>query len=91
LDEHEDHHDDDHGHEDDHDDHSGETHKDISLRYEYICAKPKALEHVTLHLFDKFETLSDIELVYLGPNIQKQDVLSLKTKLWPQPYWNGRI
>jgi len=74
LEEH-DQHDDEHHHEDVHEE---ETHKDISLQYEYICQKPKALKHINVKLFESFENLTDIELVYLGPNTQKQDVLNTK-------------
>ena len=70
------------GHHDDHDDHDDEeadeheSHKDIVLQYEYMCRNPKALKYVTVKLFESFENLTDIELVYLGPNIQRQDILS---------------
>ena len=66
-----------HQHHDD-DAHEEETHKDISLQYDYICQKPKALKYVSVKLFESFENLTDIELVYLGPNTQKHDILTLK-------------
>jgi hypothetical protein len=64
----------DHDAHDDHDDH--ETHRDLRLQYKFTCSDPKALKHVTVNLFDHFENLSDLELVYLGPNTQTQDMLS---------------
>ena len=69
-------------HEDDnHDDHKEEdvhdgTHKDVVLQYEYKCQKPKALKNVTVNLFEHFGNLTELDLVYLGPNTQKQVELS---------------
>ena len=85
LEHHEDDHDDheDEDHEDDHgeDDHEeeeshDETHKDLVLQYDYTCQSPTALKNVTVNLFEHFENLTELDLVYLGPNTQKQSELS---------------
>ncbi|MEM9600321.1 MAG: DUF2796 domain-containing protein [Pseudomonadota bacterium] len=74
-------HNDDHGHEhgDDHDngeghDHDHEdghdhdhAHKDALLTYDFTCDNPGALEWAELGLFDRFDNLAEINLVYLGP------------------------
>ena len=74
---HDDHEDDDHG-EDDHEDEEShdETHKDVVLQYDYKCQSPTALKNVTVNLFEHFENLTELDLVYLGPNTQKQSELS---------------
>ena len=70
---HDEHEDDDDHHEDDHDEHGEEeTHKDVIIQYKYQCQRPKALKNVTVNLFESFKNLTEIELVYLGPNTQKQ-------------------
>ena len=82
--EHEDHESDEHNdQEDDHreDDHEDEeshdeTHKDVVLQYDYKCQSPTALKNVTVNLFEHFENLTELDLVYLGPNTQKQSELS---------------
>jgi len=64
-------------HDDEEDDHEAEeTHKDVVLQYEYKCQAPKALKNVTVNLFEHFENLTELDLVYLGPNTQKQSELS---------------
>jgi len=76
ADEHDDH--DEHQDEDGHD----ETHKDVILQYEYECRSPKSLKNVTINLFKHFENLTELDLVYLGPNTQKQAELSpTKTRM----------
>jgi len=84
------HHEDKDAHSDHEDDHEGdheddeheddeahdETHKDVVLQYEYQCQTPKALKNVTVNLFEHFENLTELDLVYLGPNTQKQAELS---------------
>jgi len=81
-DEDEDHHDHDEDHHDEDDDehegdgHDDETHKDLIVQYEFQCANPKALQSVTVNLFESFNNLTELELVYLGPNTQKQAELS---------------
>jgi len=63
--------------EDDHDEHEEEeTHKDVVVQYKYQCESPKALKNVTVNLFESFKNLTEIELVYLGPNTQKQAELN---------------
>ena len=75
----EDGHDDEH-HDDEHDDE--DTHKDANLQYKYTCSRPKALEHVTVNLFKHFENLTELDLVYLGPNTQKQvEINAGKTRI----------
>ena len=77
-DDHHDDHDDDH-HDDDHDDRHDDTserHKDIALEYHYRCHHPESLKDITVNLFEHFEHMSEIELIYLGPDTQKQDVLN---------------
>ncbi|MEM7728411.1 MAG: DUF2796 domain-containing protein [Pseudomonadota bacterium] len=64
-----DHDDGDHAH-DDHDHDDAHVHRDVLLSYEYTCARPDALGAVELKLFDRFDELSEVELVYLGPNAQ---------------------
>ena len=73
-------HDHDHGGHDDHDDHGEDekVHKDIELDYTYHCGHPDRLAHITVNLFEHFEHMSEIELIYLGPDTQKQDVLNRK-------------
>ena len=65
-------------HEDDHEDEEShdETHKDVVLQYDYKCQSPTALKNVTVNLFEHFENLTELDLVYLGPNTQKQSELS---------------
>ena len=73
---HEDDHDDEH-HDDDHDEgEDDETHKDLIVQYEFKCESPNALKNVTVNLFEHFENLTEVDLVYLGPNTQKQAELS---------------
>ena len=75
----EDHEDEDHDdHEDDHEDEEShdDTHKDVVLQYDYKCQSPTALKNVTVNLFEHFENLTELDLVYLGPNTQKQSELS---------------
>ena len=78
---HDDHEDDEHeddDHEDDHEDEEShdKTHKDVVLQYDYKCQSPTALKNVTVNLFEHFENLTELDLVYLGPNTQKQSELS---------------
>jgi len=66
---------------DDHDDHDedgahDEVHEDVMVQYDYKCRTPKALKNVTVNLFEHFENLTDLDLVYLGPNTQKQAELN---------------
>lgn len=70
----------DHDDHDDHDDHGEDekVHKDIDLEYTYHCEHPERLAHITVNLFEHFEHMSEIELIYLGPDTQKQDVLNRK-------------
>jgi len=56
--------------------HDPDAHKDVVLQYEYICSSPKALKNVTVMLFEYFENLTELDLVYLAPNTQKQGDLS---------------
>jgi len=58
------------------DNHDPDAHKDVVLQYEYICSSPKALKNVTVMLFEYFENLTELDLVYLAPNTQKQGDLS---------------
>jgi len=88
VDGHDDHEEDDHEEDGHHDDgHGGEhddddTHKDANLQYKYTCSRPKALEHVTVNLFKHFENLTELDLVYLGPNTQKQvEINAGKTRI----------
>jgi len=78
---HEDHegHDEEETHDDEHhddDDHDEETHKDVTVQYDYACSSPDALTNVTVTLFEHFENLTELDLVYLGPNTQKQGKLT---------------
>jgi len=81
LDDHEDHDDHEDGQEEDHDEHEEDdahdkTHKDVTIRYNYKCSNPKSLKSVRVNLFEHFENLTKLDLVYLGPNTQKQVELS---------------
>jgi len=69
---------DDHGdeHANDHDDEHGESHKDVILTYEYTCQRPNNLKDVSVGLFEHFQNLTELDLVFLGPNTQKQVELS---------------
>lgn len=60
-----------HDHEaDEHDDSA--THKDVILQYEFECQKPNALTKMSVNLFEYFEELSEIDVTYLGPSVQRQ-------------------
>lgn len=67
--EHDDHHDDE---TDAHDNDHSDTHKDVILQYEFECQKPKALSNVSVNLFEYFKELSEIDVTYLGPSVQRQ-------------------
>lgn len=55
----------------DHDDHDHSSeHKDALLEYSFTCENPDALSWMANLLFDRFENLSDVEVVYLGPSAQ---------------------
>ena len=58
------------------DDHEHLTHKDVLLRYQFLCQNPSALSNVSVNLFDFFDELTEISVTYLGPNSQKQVTLS---------------
>ena len=64
------------GHDEGHHDEHSEAHKDIALEYAYHCHHPENLQDITVNLFEHFEHMSEIELIYLGPDTQKQDVLN---------------
>ena len=96
TDDHDDHDDDHEGdHEGDHDDHEDEhedeaahndhdedTHRDVFLRYTFICKDVSALSNMSINLFDFFDELSEIGVTYLGPSSQTQLMLSRnKTKM----------
>lgn len=73
---HDDHHDDEtDGHEANEDAHGNDhsdTHKDVILQYEFECQKPKALSNVSVNLFEYFKELSEIDVTYLGPSVQRR-------------------
>ena len=76
-DHHEAHEKDEHHDKDEHGDRGAEAeHKDLTLQYVYSCTTPDAVENITTKLFDHFENLSNLDLVYLGPNTQKQGELT---------------
>lgn len=58
----------DHAHEDHHD----KGHKDVLLQYSFRCQDSSELSMMTVSLFDVFENMSDLDVVYLGPSTQKQ-------------------
>ena len=68
-DEHDDEHEDDH---DDHDDHDEVTHRDVLLTYNYTCQNPDSLSEISVNLFELFTGLSEVDVTYLGPSVQKQ-------------------
>ena len=59
---------------DDHDDHAG--HKDVILNYTAQCSAPEKLKNITVEFFENFPNLTDLELVYLGPSVQRSAELS---------------
>jgi len=69
-------HDEDHSH--DHKDEGDEnnTHKDMRLTYRFSCDNSSAIKNVSVNLFEAFENLSDVDVVYLGPSTQKQLTLN---------------
>lgn len=76
-------HDDDHDHHDSHDEEVAEEthdgHNDIILTYNMTCKSPEKLKTLTVGFFDKFPNLTDLELVYLGPSVQRSFELSNTT------------
>ena len=71
-----DHEDDNHGHDQEEHDHD---HKDASLSFGFTCQSPDSLQWVETVLFDAFENLEEIELVYLGPSTQMSQNLTSET------------
>lgn len=49
-----------------------DTHKDVILRYEFMCENPEKLENVSINLFEFFDELTEIDVTYLGPTTQRQ-------------------
>lgn len=71
-----------HSNHDDHNDHEEESHaqhKDMLLRYEFLCQSPSSLSNVSINLFEFFDKLTEIHTTYLGPSLQKQVTLTRKT------------
>ena len=64
----------DHKDADEHDEHAG--HKDVILNYTAQCSAPDKLKNITVSFFDNFPNLTDLELVYLGPSVQRSAELS---------------
>lgn len=63
--------------EQDHDhDHDYGSHKDVILSYSANCAAPQKLETVIVDIFERFPAMTTIELVYLGPSVQRSYRLS---------------
>jgi len=52
-----------------------DDHADVVLSYEFSCDQPEELTSITVKLFDYFENLDEIDLVFLGPSIQLQKTL----------------
>ena len=76
-DDHDDHNNHDNEHEDEHaedDDHA--AHRDFLLTYEFSCTSPSELDRVTVGLLDAFPLMTDLELVYLGPDTQTRYALN---------------
>lgn len=73
FDTHADHHD-----EDDHDADAKQKsgHQDVVLQYTFLCQSPSKLSYVDVNLFEFFETLTEIDVTYLGPSVQKQVTLT---------------
>lgn len=61
----EDHHEDD-AHDDPHDHQSGHGHASIEASYRYGCGRLDQLEEIRVGLFDRFEGMREIAVVYLG-------------------------
>jgi len=63
-------------HDDEHNEEHESEHSDVILTYKFNCANPAALTSATVKLFDYFEHMNEIDLVFLGPATQKQQTLS---------------
>lgn len=61
---------DEHGHDHDAEDDSDYAHKDALLTYSFTCLNPVQLRWLDTRLFDVFDNLAKIDLVYLGPSQQ---------------------
>lgn len=79
-------HDNEHDHHDHHDDHGEDAsdeahigHNDIILTYHVTCEAPEKLKTITVNFFSKFLNLTDLDLVYLGPSVQRSFELSNTT------------
>ncbi len=59
-----------------HDEEDDSEHSDVILTYTFDCANPAALTSATVKLFDYFEHMDEIDLVFLGPTTQKHQTLS---------------
>ena len=69
------HHDEDH-HDEAHEDHDNEEahteeHKDVLLTYEFACENPSELTTLTTTLLSGFSNMTEIEVIFLGPNSQE--------------------
>ena len=77
----EEHHDDDedgHDHDDEneHADHS--DHKEAVLTYAFECSSPERLTRFSTTLFEVFMNMDEIDIVYLGPQVQLSDELTTR-------------
>jgi hypothetical protein len=50
-------------------------HRDLRVTYKFECASPAALDRVDIGLFDAFPLMETLEVVYLGPDAQRQYTL----------------
>lgn len=66
----------DHGDEDEHDhDESHGDHKDVVMSYSFTCDKVENLKAVTTTLRTSFPNMTEVEVIYLGPDTQKSVTL----------------
>lgn len=76
----EDHHDHDEDHEhhdhDDHDDHHGDDHGSVHVTWSGHCEQAERISTVQTGLFDYFDHLEQIDVVFVAPGIQTADRLT---------------
>lgn len=58
-----------HEHNEDEDDET-HSHEDVLISYTFSCARADRLSELNLRLFERFENLTDLDVVYLAPGVQ---------------------
>jgi len=61
------------GHDAEHDEHdeAHSEHSDVVISYEFTCESPDELRTFSTSMFDSFSNMTELEVVFLGPNTQK--------------------